>query len=169
MACSMYRSCALVAKSIPLYIQLCNRILPGVSNLAEESCVGARTIDRSPAKRSTLSSHFIAGWISGYGHGFMKSLLHGDNGLWPGFAALDVPSVSQGIWLTSHQTYKPNVYKRKHCHGFLKRYSDHFVGRFIIRECNVGAELFLWCRLASSGGRRTLKRRKIKKRSRLSL
>ena len=166
MAGTVARSLRHAVECVPAYMQLCSQLHVRVEENSERTCLrSAAALPRSVPSCPSV----VAGWVSGFTRAVLQDLFRGAGGCIPGFAALDSIPITDGIWLTSHQTYKPNVYKRKQCHGFLKRYvcicciSAESKGRNRIPDVHV------CCRLASSGGRRTLHRRKVKKRARLSL
>lgn len=118
MAVTLARSCRSIAEAIPAYMQACGAMCPNLLMHSSQVCAGYTS---SVPRWSPVGASFISGWTVGYSRAVTQDIFRASGGIFPGFAALDSAPISQGIWLTSHQTYKPNVYKRKQCHGFLKR------------------------------------------------
>lgn len=88
------------------------------------------------------------------------------------FPWLDLGTLQDGLVLTSHQTYRPKVTKRKRCHGFLKRHVLKLLPILLFGIACGRAHKHRsvhMCRIASQGGRRTLERRRNKKRRYLTV
>lgn len=118
MSVTLARSWRSIAEAIPAYMQACCAMCPIVLKHSNNACMrSSHLVPRS----SPVGASFITGWTIGYSRAVTHDIFRTAGGIVPAFSAIDGAPISQGIWLTSHQTYKPNVYKRKQCHGFLKR------------------------------------------------
>jgi ribosomal protein L34 len=82
------------------------------------------------------------------------------------FPWLNPASLQDGLVLTSHQTYRPKVTKRKRCHGFLERCVSVSL---MLRHSSDAVHMQHTCRIATPAGRRTIARRRNKKRRYLTV